>query len=468
MLNVVVADGRGYVCSGALLKCSRGATPSSLTAFSARSVKIQHHTAAVYTDAIPLANVMSFGGCMITKMPCIPVTFSWSGYQQHVLFGGNHALTDQSYLRCTIGGKITVQHSGQYTRGKVVTRAGKAGRYAARMDLLDRVAAKMNRVVPPEVARRDATRVAGPTGPGVVGAGAAGVAAARLREYNKAVERARLSQHVYSLGPDGKPTTPPPPGWKLLSDQEVQRRYGVRPDLLRNNESGYKAGIYESDFEKPNKIVIAYAGTEDKLDIDTDVNQGVGQETDQYNKAMRLSETVAAKAGTENVETTGHSLGGGLASAGSAVTGADGTTLNPAGLHRNTPLRRNGISQEDIDQRRTNVQVYRSSADPLNNVQNNRGAVVNVLKGLRRVVPERYQRQIPDHVRRAVDDPNSLPPAYGVQHEVKPAPEFVHKWSELISRNGIEACEKNGSGRSRYWPNGRKYGAPKRTGCGHT
>ena len=397
-----------YVCSGAMLKCSRGATPSVLTAFSARSIKIQHHRAAVHTDAIPLANVMSFGACMITKLPCVPVTMQWSGYQQHVLYGGNHALTDQSYLRCTIGGKITVQHSGQYTRGKVVTKSGKAGRYAARMDLLDRVAAKMNRVIPPEIARRDATRVAPPTGPGMVGAGAAGMAAARLREYNKAVERARLSQHVYSIGPDGKPTTPPPPGWKLLSDEEAKRRYGVKPDQLRYDDSGYKAGIYESDFEKPRKVVIAYAGTEDKPDAITDAMQGAGRQTDQYDRAMDLSKTVSRRAGANNVEVTGHSLGGGLASAGAATTGAHGTTINPAGLHRKTPLRVNGVNQDAVDQRRGNVDAYRSTSDPLNNTQ-------NALRGL-------------------------MPPAYGTQREVQPAPDYVHKWSELLSRRAKDAA----------------------------
>ncbi len=362
-------------------------------------------------------------------MPGIPATTQWSGYQQHVLFGGNHALADESYLRCTIGGKITVQHSGQFTKGKVVTKSGKKGRYAARMDLLARAEAKMHRVIPPEIARRDATRVASPMGPGMVGAGAAGVATARLRAYNKAVERARLSQHVYSIGPDGKPTTPPPPGWRLISDKEARKRFGVEPGLLRDEKSGYKAGIYESDFEKPRKIVIAYAGTEDKPDAITDVVQAEGIGTKQYDKAMDLSTAMAGQVGEDGYETTGHSLGGGLASAGSAVTGAEGTTLNPAGMHNDTPLRQKGVKQEQVNQRRSKVNAYRSAADPLNNVQNNPRKSKWVVRRLLGPV-----------VGPIVTRKGTLPPAYGTQHEVEPAPEYVHRWNELFSRHPVDAA----------------------------
>ncbi|MBL9106238.1 MAG: PAAR domain-containing protein [Myxococcales bacterium] len=227
-----------------------------------------------------------------------------------------------------------------------------------------------------------------------------GDAADRLERNNEAVERAKLSGHVYTTDkPDGPP---PPTGWSKLSDDEL-KELGVKPSDLQNKDTGYKAAIYKSQLEDPPKLVVAFAGTDDGPDVLTDVKQGVGMKDKQYDSAMALTNTVAANAKGYQVETTGHSLGGGLASAGSAVSGVKGNTYNAAGLHKNTT---GNLSAADRAAHAKNVNAYHNSSDPLNNFQ---------------------------------DAVGLAPDAYGNRIKVQQAPEHHHSWWDLLTPNLITA-----------------------------
>ncbi|WP_313459398.1 XVIPCD domain-containing protein [Stenotrophomonas sp.] len=81
--------------------------------------------------------------------------------------------------------------------------------------------------------------------------------------------------------------------------------------------------------------------------------------------AARLDRVTAG-----NFEIAGHSLGGGMASAASAVTGARATTFNAAGLHPDTPARfakENGLPTFNPQQ---TVHTYQTAGEVLNDVQN--------------------------------------------------------------------------------------------------
>ncbi|RZK34852.1 MAG: hypothetical protein EOO57_10285, partial [Hymenobacter sp.] len=158
----------------------------------------------------------------------------------------------------------------------------------------------------------------------------------RLERNNVAVERAKLSEHVYHS--DEVPPVEEPEGWHMLSGEELADK-GVSPEMLLDPASGFKAALYKSSFEQPPKLVIAFAGTEDKKDILADLRQGMGLKEKQYNEAMDLASAITEQVGKRAVETTGHSLGGGLASAATVVTGTKGYTFNAAGLHVNTARR---------------------------------------------------------------------------------------------------------------------------------
>lgn len=120
-------------------------------------------------------------------------------------------------------------------------------------------------------------------------------------------------------------------------------------DLDDEAYPGFKAVLYQ-DFaaQEDNTFLLAFAGTDDTageffdgkgFDWAENVWQGLGWDSFQYQYAMKLATAVdQARVRFEGASftTTGHSLGGGLASAASIVTGAAGITFNAAGLHTNT------------------------------------------------------------------------------------------------------------------------------------
>lgn len=206
-------------------------------------------------------------------------------------------------------------------------------------------------------------------------------AANRLERQNIAVERAKLADHVYKS--DKEPAPEAPEGWKQLDEKEL-KELGLEPKDLVDKKTGLKAAIYKSDFEAPPKTVIAFAGTEDMADVKVNVAQGVGRETKQYNQGMEITSHLANALGPENLEVTGHSLGGGVAAAGSTVTGVKATTFNAAGLSPQTAKRLN-IDKETQKERAKNIDAYNSDNDPLTAIQDS-----VLTPGMNKAVGNRY------------------------------------------------------------------------------
>ena len=118
------------VCSGAMLKCSFGIAPSTMTVLPTNMVKTATPIANIM-DYIPMMNIMPFVMCtslsnptvvaataaalgVLTPMPCIPLTTSpWSPGASTVLVAGQPALNDSSTLMCTWGGTIDISDAGQ-------------------------------------------------------------------------------------------------------------------------------------------------------------------------------------------------------------------------------------------------------------------------------------------------------------------------------------------------------------------
>lgn len=122
------------VCAGAMLACSFGAAPSSLTVIpKGLPVQTSGQLAATVQDMIPMANVMPFAMCMsptnpqvaaataaalgvLTPQPCIPVTTSpWTPGSPTVKVDGIAVLTATCQCMCSWGGVITVSVPGQGT-----------------------------------------------------------------------------------------------------------------------------------------------------------------------------------------------------------------------------------------------------------------------------------------------------------------------------------------------------------------
>ncbi|VAW56909.1 Phospholipase, partial [hydrothermal vent metagenome] len=163
-------------------------------------------------------------------------------------------------------------------------------------------------------------------------------AAQRLIDNNDNILRAEAASYVYEVDEFNRgiiQVLPPAPvGLKLLNTKEIE---GLEDAILTDNETGFGAALFKSDIS--NEILLTYRGTNNgvtgKKDWSTNGIQGLGRETEQYNEAMELASMVQIALG-DDVVMVGHSLAGGLASAGTAVTGNLGYTFNSAGLHPKT------------------------------------------------------------------------------------------------------------------------------------
>ena len=174
-------------------------------------------------------------------------------------------------------------------------------------------------------------------------------------------------------------------GYTKLSDAEL-RKLGISQSDLQKRKHGFKADLYK---DKNGNYVLAFRGTNsdprDKGErdlpllpdwskdwVDDNLAQGVGMGSEQYKDAIDLSRNVKNKVGKDRLTITGHSLGGGLATAGGAATGCETYAFNPAGVHPNT-YKMYGVKNPDTSK----VHTYYSNQDFLNMGNNNLALMPN-------------------------------------------------------------------------------------------
>ncbi len=224
----------------------------------------------------------------------------------------------------------------------------------------------------------------------------------RFERNNKAVERARLSDHIYHIKTfpnltdeennkifkpeDRKDDIPPPTGWKYAKLENG------KPNPYKDPNTGFVYAMYESEIEydtitnydektgkctekKVPKKVLTFRGTDmaDNASGDWAENgiQGAGLESDQYrqtlSKTLELKED--AERNGETIEVTGHSKAGGQAAAASIEHGVKATTFNAAGVHQNTVTKDRANAKGKNENGENNVDAYDYERDPLNNLQ---------------------------------------------------------------------------------------------------
>lgn len=180
------------------------------------------------------------------------------------------------------------------------------------------------------------------------------------------LEMAYIASDVYKTSSSGSVG---PGGWSRLSDSDLLA-HGIDPQSLHSDATGFQAAIYGDGH---GDYVLAFAGTDFKSIADwrANVGQGLGLQTAQYRQAEVLAQD-AKEAFGNNLAITGHSLGGGLASAASLATGTPAVTFNPAGLSDQT-LRDLGFSpnQERAIASDGLIRRYDTQHDILTNLQQN-------------------------------------------------------------------------------------------------
>jgi len=157
--------------------------------------------------------------------------------------------------------------------------------------------------------------------------------------------------------------------WTRMTDDQVMAA-GIDPTRLKNDRSGFVAGIYRAESET--RTALAFAGTDmtSIKDWTTNLAQGAGLQTQQYAEAVSLAKNVALAFDKAEVIITGHSLGGGLATAAAAATGITAVVFNPAGVHDNT-LKREGLDPVQVKATadRGQIRNYIVDGEVLNSVQ---------------------------------------------------------------------------------------------------
>ena len=189
----------------------------------------------------------------------------------------------------------------------------------------------------------------------------------REGEEGRDADYARLAQAAYEEG------DPIPDGWRKVDAEEL-KKLGIDPSEL-DTANGMQATIYQN---ADGKYVLAFRGTEPSrqpaLDIANDIEGGVST-SPQVLEAINLSTKLAKAVGRENVDFTGHSLGGELASAGALATGGKAVTFNAAGLSvtSETIARANCLNNFGFNAQApmdgSNVKAYSFALDPLSYAQ---------------------------------------------------------------------------------------------------
>jgi Protein of unknown function (DUF2974) len=136
---------------------------------------------------------------------------------------------------------------------------------------------------------------------------------------------ALISRDVYEQSAN------PPPGFSVATKEDLGA-LGLSPQDLTSTQSAFTARVYVRGTGADAEFVVAFRGSTSALsDWGSNLRQATGLSSDHYARALQIGQKLA-RSGNENVTITGHSLGGGLASAAAIASGRDASTFNAAGL----------------------------------------------------------------------------------------------------------------------------------------
>ena len=170
----------------------------------------------------------------------------------------------------------------------------------------------------------------------------------------------------------GDANDPLPAGTRRATVEDLQKigLHDGENDMTRMPDSDFRSEVFvqQDPLTGEDTYVVGFKGStfppwkspEDWL---TNLQQGMGRETPYYNRAMAMAKR-ANIAAPGKVRYVGHSLGGGMASAAAAVSGAEARTFNAAGLNAAT-VARQGAELTDA----AHVQAYNVQGEILTRLQ---------------------------------------------------------------------------------------------------
>lgn len=158
-----------------------------------------------------------------------------------------------------------------------------------------------------------------------------------LRGEETTFERFRIDAQAASAAYDPPETRKPPEGYRNATAEDLQnlrldQSMLEHPiDKATGKPSEFRAAIFIHS--KNGAPLVAYKGTSSGEDWKNNIKQGLGNHTFYYDQAQQVASRVAGSPAGKGAHLTGHSLGGGMAWAGSRASGLPATTFNAAGLN---------------------------------------------------------------------------------------------------------------------------------------
>jgi hypothetical protein len=171
----------------------------------------------------------------------------------------------------------------------------------------------------------------------------------------------------------------PPVGYRVATQSDLAQ-IGLKPQDLVSSQSGFRARVYVKGANESAQFVVAFRGSASASDWQANFRQGVGLSSDHYQRALNIGMRLAMRP-DENVMITGHSLGGGLASATALASGRDAATFNAAGLSDATIARANAIRTDAGIGRAVEVQAFYVRGEVLSAIQDGGDRVIGAIFG---------------------------------------------------------------------------------------
>jgi hypothetical protein len=174
----------------------------------------------------------------------------------------------------------------------------------------------------------------------------------------EAAELAQAKVHLALADDVYNDVANPPAGWRVAGGDDLAR-LGLDATDLEEPGSSFRARVYANE---DGGYVVAFRGSVTGEDWRNNFQQGLGLDSGHYDKALVIGERL--RLAGEDVTLTGHSLGGGLASAAAVASGLEADTFNAAGLGDDTleVARAGGAAAPKVD-------AYYLDGDPLSRVQ---------------------------------------------------------------------------------------------------
>lgn len=196
----------------------------------------------------------------------------------------------------------------------------------------------------------------------------------RLHENLAAQDDLQLAAATYD------PNAPLPENYRRATQADLEGLglHDGTTNLTQIPDSDFRSEVFVRTDPRTGAetYTVGFRGTQTGGDWVQNARQGAGMESPYYRRAAQIARTADAAA-PGRVSYTGHSLGGGLASAAASVNGTPARTFNASGLSENT--------MDQYGRASDGVQAYYLEQDPLNSLQDSTWAPDAV--GTRRPYP---------------------------------------------------------------------------------